>query len=157
LESELAPMDAPPSRNVTVPVGVPAPGGLAFTVAVKVIAWPNTDGLTELVTAVELFALLTVCVMAAEVLAVKFASPAYVTVIVWFPTASERVLKVALPAVSVPLPMLAPPSRNVTVPLGVPVPELAVTVAVNVTAWPNTDGFTELATVVEVLLLLTVC
>ncbi len=34
-----------PSLNVTVPVGVPAPGATAATVVVKVIDWPKTDGL----------------------------------------------------------------------------------------------------------------
>ena len=32
---------------------------------------------------------------------------------------------------------------NVTVPVGVPVPEAGCTVAVNVTAWPKADGFSE--------------
>ena len=36
-----------PSLNVTVPVGVPAPGATAATVAVKVTAWPVTAGLTD--------------------------------------------------------------------------------------------------------------
>ena len=36
-----------PSMNVTVPVGVPAPGALAVTVAVKETSSPLTDGLTE--------------------------------------------------------------------------------------------------------------
>ena len=67
---------AAPSRKVTVPVGVPAPGETALTVAVKVTAWPNTDGFTDEVTVVELEAFLTVCVMAAEVLLLKFMSPA---------------------------------------------------------------------------------
>ena len=34
------------SLNVTVPLGVPTPG-LTTTVAVKVTAWPNEDGLAE--------------------------------------------------------------------------------------------------------------
>jgi hypothetical protein len=67
---------AAPSRKVTVPVGVPAPGETALTVAVKVTAWPNTDGFTDEVTVVELEALLTVWVMAADVLLLKFVSPA---------------------------------------------------------------------------------
>jgi hypothetical protein len=67
---------AAPSRNVTVPVGVPAPGATALTVAVKVTAWPEADGFTDEVTVVELLALFTVCVMAAEVLLLKLASPA---------------------------------------------------------------------------------
>src|SRR5205814_266537 len=36
-----------PSLKVTVPVGVPAPLVLAFTVAVKVTGCPDTDGLIE--------------------------------------------------------------------------------------------------------------
>jgi hypothetical protein len=67
---------AAPSRNVTVPVGVPTPGETALTVAVKVTAWPDADGFTDEVTVVELLALFTVCVMAAEVLLLKLASPA---------------------------------------------------------------------------------
>ena len=36
-----------PSMKVTVPVGTPAPGDAAATVAVNVTAWPKTLGLTE--------------------------------------------------------------------------------------------------------------
>ena len=36
-----------PSLNVTVPVGVPAPGALTVTVAVNVTDWPKTDGLAD--------------------------------------------------------------------------------------------------------------
>ena len=46
--------------NCTVPVGVPAPGATAVTVALNVTAWPNTEGLAEELTAVELLAWLTV-------------------------------------------------------------------------------------------------
>lgn len=34
-----------PSLNVTVPVGVPAPGGVTETVSVKVTDWPAPAGL----------------------------------------------------------------------------------------------------------------
>ena len=61
--------------NCTVPVGVPAPGATAVTVAVNVTAWPNTEGLAEEVTAVVVSALLTVCVNDEEVLVLKLASP----------------------------------------------------------------------------------
>ena len=45
--------------------------------------------------------------------------------------------KVATPdAFKVPVPKLAVPSRNITVPVGVPEPDEAVTVAVSVTLWP---------------------
>src|SRR5438034_6780092 len=40
-------MAVPPSRKVTLPAGVPAPGLLAVTVAVKVTDCLNTDGLAE--------------------------------------------------------------------------------------------------------------
>jgi hypothetical protein len=65
-----------PSRKVAVPVGVPAPGETALTVAVKVTDCPNSDGFTDEVTVVELLALSTVWVIAAEALLVKFVSPA---------------------------------------------------------------------------------
>ena len=57
----------------------------------------------------------------------------------------------AWPAVRVLVPKVVVPSLNVTVPVGVPDPgALAVTVAVNVTVWPNTDGLTDDTTVVAV-------
>lgn len=63
------------------------------------------------------------------------------------PTASAEVVSEPAPVVSsVAVPMLDAPSRNVTVPVGVPVVEL--TVAVNVTACPNTVGFLEDVTAV---------
>lgn len=65
-------------------------------------------------------------------------------------TIRSDVVKVALPAASVPVPMAAAPSKKVTVPVGVP--ELLPTVAVNVTGFPNTAGFCDEATdmVVEI-------
>ena len=72
----------------------------------------------------------------------------------WLPTASEEAANVALPELKLAVPSVAAPSRNVTVPDGVPAAEL--TVAVNVTDWPNSDGFTEELTVVELFALLTV-
>ena len=66
---------AAPSRKVTVPVGVPAPGATALTVAVKVTDWPNVDGLVEEATVVVELAWLTVWVIDADVLVVKLASP----------------------------------------------------------------------------------
>jgi hypothetical protein len=46
--------------------------------------------------------------------------------------------------------MRIPPRDNVTVPVGVPVPPDPVTVAVNVTASPATDGLADEVTVVTV-------
>jgi len=58
------------------------------------------------------------------------------------PTAREAVVSVAMPEESsVPVPRLVAPSRNVTVPVGMPTGEL--TVAVKVTDWPKVDGFAE--------------
>ena len=58
----------------------------------------------------------------------------------WAPMLSVVVVKVAVPAVrATGAPRLVTPSWNWTVPVGVPVPE--VTVAVNDTDWPATDGF----------------
>src|SRR5262249_59299478 len=51
-ESVPVPNVVAPSLKVTVPVGVPAPGAVALTVAVKVTPWPDTEGLSEEVTAV---------------------------------------------------------------------------------------------------------
>jgi hypothetical protein len=64
-----------PSRNVTLPVGVP--GEVLVTAAVNVMAWPVVAGLAEDVTVVVVLAegWFTVCVNAGEVLAVKLASP----------------------------------------------------------------------------------
>jgi hypothetical protein len=45
--------------NVTVPVGVPEPGEVTVTIAVKVTDWPKTDGFTEELTAVVVAALFT--------------------------------------------------------------------------------------------------
>jgi hypothetical protein len=51
---------APPSTaNCTVPVGVPDPGAVGVTVAVKVTVCPNTEGLADEVTPVVVLALFT--------------------------------------------------------------------------------------------------
>ena len=74
------------------------------------------------------------------------------------PAARAEVVNVATPPLSVPEPIGLPPSRNVTDPVGVPVPgATAVTVAVNVTDWPKTEGFSDEVTAVAVLPLLTTC
>src|SRR5438105_12216692 len=70
----------------------------------------------------------------------------------WLVTLRPAVVKVAWPAaVTVPVPKVLAPSLNVTVPLGVfELEALGVTVAVNVTAWPNSAGLGEAASVVVV-------
>src|SRR5271166_1608110 len=71
---------------------------------------------------------------------------------------AARVATNGLLALNVPMPIDVPPSLKVTVPVGVPAPGLVtLTVAVNVTLWPNTDALTALVTVVVVLAVFTVC
>ena len=77
------------------------------------------------------------------------------------PTLKLEVLKVAVAMfpepLSVPRPMLPPLSRNVTVPVGVPLPgPVTATVAVNVTLCPEAEGLPEELTVVVVVAGLTV-
>ncbi len=70
------PNEVAPSRNVTVPVGVPAPGAVTVTVAVNVTDCPKTDGLTDEATVVDVLALFTTWLTAVLVLVLKFAFPA---------------------------------------------------------------------------------
>ena len=65
-----------PSKKVTVPDGVPAPGATAVTVAVKVTGWPETDGLALEASAVLVEARFTTWLTAAEVEAAKLAPAA---------------------------------------------------------------------------------
>src|SRR6266516_3616707 len=144
-------MAVPPSLKVTFPVGVPEPGLLAVTVAVKVADCPITDGLAEELADV-VVPYFTVCVSLEEVLPLKFASPPYDALIEWEPTASVLVTNVAWPEpFRVPVPRVLEPSLKVTVPVGVPAPlVLAFTVAVKVTGCPDTDGLIEETTPVVV-------
>jgi hypothetical protein len=146
----LVPSVVLPSLNVTVPVGLPAPGAETATVAVKVTLCPTTDGLSDEVTVVVVLALFTTWVNTALVLPLKLESPLYFAVIEWDPTDSVLVMKVVEPDARVPVPRVVVPSRKVTVPVGVPVPEVGATVAVNVTDCPKTDGFADDVTVVVV-------
>src|SRR5205809_668229 len=144
-------MAVPPSWKVTFPAGVPAPGLLAVTVAVKVTDCLNTDGLAEELADV-VVPYFTVCVSLEEVLPLKLASPPYDALIEWEPTASVLVTNVAWPEpFRVPAPRVLVPSLKVTVPVGVPAPGLlAVTVAVKVTDCPDSDGLAEELTSVVV-------
>ena len=122
-----------PSMNVTDPVGTPLPG-FCVTVAVKVTLVPTFKLVALAIRAVAVCARLTVTVTAADVLPELFVSPPYTAVIECDPIASVAVVKVATPvAFSVPVPSVADPSMNVTVPVGVVPPDGGVTVAVNIT------------------------
>ncbi len=75
----------------------------------------------------------------------------------WEPSASDDVLKVAVPLASETLPRDTAPSMKVTLPAGVPLPEVGATVAVKATAWPKTAGLAEETTLVVVAAGLTTC
>jgi hypothetical protein len=62
------PSDVAPSKNSTEPPGPPAPGGVTVTVAVSAMLSPTTDGLGEVLSAVDVLAASTVCVCAGDVL-----------------------------------------------------------------------------------------
>ena len=66
----------------------------------------------------------------------------------WLPGVRAEVVSVALPATSEPVPSVVAPFLNVTVPVAVPTVD--VTVAVNVTSEPKTDGFLDEPTEVVV-------
>jgi len=81
----------------------------------------------------------------------KLESPPYSAVMLFEPTASEAMDKVAVPDVRVPVPMIVEPFLKVMVPVDVPAPgETAATVAVKVIDSPKTEEVVE-ANVVVVL------
>lgn len=61
---------------------------------------------------------LTVCVNAGEVLPAKKASPEYLAVMEWEPTAREDVENCTIVPARLNVPRVAAPSKNVTVPVG---------------------------------------
>jgi hypothetical protein len=133
-----------PSVKVTVPAGTPP---LEVIVAVKVTDCPNTEGFGEDASFVVVLsvAVFTTWGEAASVplLPSHPAVPVNVAVRVWLPTVSAAVLKLAWPALSTATfeAKTVAPSANVTVPVGTP--PLPVTVAVNVTDWPDVEGLGE--------------
>src|SRR5262245_50949740 len=88
-----------PSLKVTMPVGTPAPGATAATVAVNVTAWPTTAGFSDDARATDVDAGLTVTVTTAEVLAGK--APLRRTAFsAWVPTPPPDTSTVAWPLAS---------------------------------------------------------
>ena len=89
--------------------------------------------------------------------------PAYTAVMLCVATDSAVVVRVAMPVVplEVAVPIGVAPSKNVTSlaeDVGMPVPgETTATVAVNVTDWPDTEGFVPETSAVVVLAAFTVC
>jgi hypothetical protein len=68
-------INVPPSTNVTMPAGVPAPGATGATAAVNSTDWPKVGVLEEADNVVVVFALFTVWVIGGEVLELLLASP----------------------------------------------------------------------------------
>lgn len=74
------PMAVTPLLNVTVPVGIPAPGLVAETVALKVTVSPKYEGLRIEERAVEVLALETTTEAVLEVAPPILAEPLYTAV-----------------------------------------------------------------------------
>jgi len=110
-----------------------------------VTVWPGVAGLGEAVRLVVVDAF-TISVTGADVLGLSAVSPPYTAVRLWLPTARLAVVVVALPLLSVAVPIGFVPSRKVTVPVALE----GVTVAVRVTVCPTAAGFGDAARDVEV-------
>ena len=104
-----------PSLKVTVPVGVPAPLVLAFTVAVKVTGCPDTDGLIEETTPVVVPGSVVVVVGVAVVVVVVVVVDVVVVVLV---VEDVVVVVVVVVASQLPAPSHAPPVHGVPTGLG---------------------------------------
>ena len=126
-------------------MGVPVP--VACTVTVKVTDCPNVAGFKFDATLVVAVAWFTVSVRMPEVLLEKLLSPLYLAVIECEPAVKFETVSCAVLLEIAPVPRVVVPSKNVTVPVGVPVP-VGCTVAVKTTDWPNVAGFTFDATLV---------
>ena len=136
----------PSMVNVTVPVGVPDPL-IGATAAVNVMLRPTIDGLLDEVTSVDVGwsdAALTTCVTGAELLERKFPVGIYIASMACVPVLSDDVVNVAWPAaLRATDRRTVDPCSKFTVPAGVPPPPVHVTVAVNVTGWPGSEGLFE--------------
>src|SRR5437870_1450264 len=87
------PRKVPPSKKLTVPLGMPPPGGIGAIVAVKVTGWPSGEPAVPVdeVTVVVVPTLLTVKLRLA-LLGTSCELPAYDAVMVWAPTVRPLVV-----------------------------------------------------------------
>jgi len=132
------PTDVCPSRNDIDPDGVPVPLAAA-TFAVSVTLLPAVICVADNDKAVLVLTFAgaeTVTGTAAEVDGEKLESPEYVAVTLCEPLEREEVVNAAVPEVKGTVPSEFAPSRKLTVPVGLPLPDCGVTVAVNVTLCP---------------------
>ena len=107
------------------------------------------EGEAEVVVAV-LAGAETVMESGTEVDAAKFASPEYWTVRECVPFARVAVVSVAEPELRFAVPIWVGPSKNATVPVGIPEPDLGATVVVSVTLWPVVTCVLDAVSVVPV-------
>ena len=68
----------------------------------------------------------------------------------WVPTLSDAVEKVATPEARLPVPIDVEPSENVTVPVGVAVPDVSLTEALKLIEVPETEFVDEAVSCVVV-------
>jgi hypothetical protein len=94
------------------------------------------DGLVEELRVVVVGSGSTVWLNGELVLLAKVGSPLYTAVSELVETASAEVVRVATPLLTLPVPRKVLPAKKVTNPVGVPVPLVGLTVAVNVTDCP---------------------
>ena len=104
------------------------------TLAVKVTDSPTFDGFRDEANVVVVVALLTTCFNAFDVPAANFESPPYTAATAVVPTLSAEVMKLADPALNVPVPSTVVPFLNVTVSPSGGAPILELTFAVKTTA-----------------------
>src|SRR2546428_433700 len=131
-----------PSRNVTVPVGTPVAGATGFTVALNVTACPKMEGLGVEVRLVVVLPGFTAWVAAGEVLALKVGLPLQAAVSECLLGATVGVTREGWPWRSAAVPSTVAPSQKAAAPGEPRVPgPTGRTTAVNVTAWPITEGF----------------
>src|SRR5207245_133293 len=141
LTSVTTPSVVAPSRNVTVPVGTPAPD---VTVELSVTACPTVEGFGVEVRLVDVAAAAGAWITGSTVgrrVAANGGLPlqaGHGAVSGWVATVSVDVTSEAVPLTSVTVPSTVAPSLNVTVPVGTPAAD--VTVELSVTAWPLVEG-----------------
>lgn len=135
-ESVPDPSRVAPLKKFTVPERVPAP---EVTVAVSATFCPKADAFGDEERTVVVAAGFTVCESVAELEDAKLPEATKAAFRLCVPAARALVVKLAKPPERVPDPSCTAPSKKFTVPLGDPSGE--VTVAVNVTLPPKTEGF----------------
>src|SRR6185295_14165800 len=141
-------IEAPPSLKLMLPVGA-----MPTTVAVKVTLAPNVDGFFELASVVVLAALLTTWESTALLDALLPAPPLYAATRLCVPAPNALLEHWAVRVLPEPLRTTAPQPATVlpaSVKFTVPVGDVPVTLAVNVTLAPSAEGLTELVSVVVV-------